>query len=57
MPLFWINQLVNLFHTEENYIIGMSDCDILALSLFWNNHNYAILTIFDEKLMQQVMYA
>ena len=42
----------------------MSDCDILRLSQFWNityhdfenKHDYKILTIFDEKLMQQIKY-
>ena len=45
-------------------ILGMSNCDILRISQFWNityhdyenNHDYKILTIFDEKLMQQVMF-
>ena len=46
------------------YLVGVSDCDILRLSRFWiityhdceNSHDYIILTIFDEKLMQQVMF-
>ena len=41
----------------------MSDCDILRPSRFWNitchdcenNHDYKILAIFDEKLMQQII--
>ena len=46
------------------YMLGVSDCDILRLSRFWNityhdcenNPDYIILTIFDEKSMQQVMF-
>ena len=41
----------------------MSDCGILRLSQFWNttyhdcenNHDFIIITIFDEKSMQQVI--
>ena len=44
--------------------LGVSNCDILRLSWFWkityhdcgNNHDYIILTIFDVKSMQQVMF-
>ena len=47
-----------------NPLVGVSDCGILRLSRLWNityhdcenNHDYKILTIFDEKLMQQVMF-
>ena len=46
------------------HYIGVIDCDILRLSRFWNityhdcenNHDYIIPTIFDVKLMQQVMF-
>ena len=45
------------------YTLEVSDCDILRSSRFWNikyhdcenNHDYKILTIFDESFMQQVM--
>ena len=45
-------------------IVGVSDCDTLMLSQLWNityhdfenNHDFKILTIFDEKLVQQVMF-
>ena len=53
-----------LQHLAPNYAIEVSDCDILRLSRLWNityhdcenNHDYKILAIFDEKLMQQVMF-
>ena len=46
------------------YILEVSDCDILRLSRLWNityhdsenNHDNKILTIFDGKLMQQVIF-
>ena len=44
--------------------IGVTDCDTLMLSQFCNityhncenNHDYIILTIFDEKSIQHVMF-
>ena len=46
------------------FLVEVSDCDILRSSRFWNityhdcenNHDYKILTIFDENFMQQVMF-
>ena len=45
-------------------ILQMNNCDIFRISHFWNityhdyenNNDYKILTIFDEKLMQQVIF-
>ena len=44
--------------------VEVRDCDILRSSRFWNityhdcenNHDYKILTKFDENYMQQVMF-
>ena len=62
--LFWLSLAMQCetreLDTARVQIVGVSNCNILWLVRFWNityhdcenNHDYIILTIFDEKSMQ-----
>ena len=71
----WDSVVGNMYNTHTSVLvicrhvrmicyIGVSNCDILRLSQFWNiiyhdcenNHDYRVLTIFDNKLMHQVTF-